>query len=64
MLGAGPRNATWSAAGSSVIGIFDRDEASERAGAIGGLLTEAGIASRPLPLEVDREGLVVMDDAP
>ena len=64
LLDAGARIATWSGAGSSVIGIFDRDEARERSGAIGGLLIEAGIAARPLPLEVDREGLVVLDDAP
>ncbi|MDA8261552.1 MAG: homoserine kinase [Actinomycetota bacterium] len=64
LLEAGARIATWSGAGSSVIGIFERDEAHGRADAIGTLLDASGIAARALPLEVDREGLVVLDDAP
>ena len=63
LLDGGARIATWSGAGSSVIGIFERDEARERADATGVQLSAAGIAARAIPLEVDREGLVVLDDA-
>ncbi len=63
LLEHGAHLATWSGAGTSMLGIFERDEAAEKAVVIQSELIRAEIAAEALHLEVDREGLSVLDDS-
>lgn len=57
LLGAGAAIATWSGAGTSMIGLFDRYEANEKIEFVNKAINEMDIDAVALVLEVDLEGL-------
>ena len=63
LLDHGARIATWSGAGTSMLGIFERDEATEKANLIREVLESSAITADAWHLEVDRDGLSVLDDS-
>lgn len=54
--------ATWSGAGTSVIGLYDRYEAHERIHVIKKILSDLDIDATALLLEVDLDGMTVASD--
>ena len=59
----GARLATWSGAGTAMLGLFDRGEADSRLVQIRNDLSKISVPAQAVALEVDFGGLTILDDS-